>query len=285
MEIREIDRQKDWEVLADRVMAPLPQRWIYGEAAKRIGREVQRLCVFDRETRPLAMAQVILRPMFGMRTSLITRGPLFLETCERKAAVKALRRALPFGIKLMSPEEPLAGLKLSAPPELAELDLLPDLDTLRAGLDGKWRNALKKAESSRLRVTQIQASAQTLMPLLKAEKDRQAEGKYRGLPPEFALALQDVAPRSLRLFAASDAQMLFVLHGNSATYQIGHTGPEGRKANAHNLILWDAMKRLKAEGVMRLDLGTLDREKAPDLARFKLRTGAKARKLAPATLM
>lgn len=284
MDMREIDTAKDWDALADRVRAPLPQRWLYGAAAERIGRQTRRFCLYDEE-RPVAIAQVVIRPLWKVQMSLITRGPLFLERCDRKAVVKTLKRALPFGVKLMSPEETLGGIKLSVAPELAELDLTRDLDTLRAGLDGKWRNALKKAEATRLRVARLQPSPQVMMPLLKAEKDRQSEGRYRGLPPEFTLAIQDVAPKSLRLFEAGDAQMLFVLHGNSATYQIGHTGPEGRKANAHNLILWEAMKRLKAEGVLRLDLGTLDRDKAADLARFKLRTGANARTLGPASLM
>jgi lipid II:glycine glycyltransferase (peptidoglycan interpeptide bridge formation enzyme) len=79
--------------------------------------------------------------------------------------------------------------------------------------------------------------------------------------------------------------MLFIRHGNSATYHMGHNGPDGRVNNAHNLILWDAMRRLKALGVTRLDLGTIDAKNAPDLARFKQRTGAQARSLGPAQLV
>ncbi len=286
MDVCEIETQKAWEALADQIMAPLPQRWLYGDAAKRVGREVKRFCVFDGDT-PVALAQVVLRPMFGLRTSLITRGPLFfdIDTATRTTALRGLRRALPKGVKLASPEERLKRLSLSAPPEIAELDLTPSLSELRAQMNGKWRNGLKKAEATRLKVARLEATPVALMPLLQAEKDRQAAGKYRALPPEFTLALQEVAPRSLRLFTALDAQMLFVVHGNTATYQIGHSGPEGRTSNAHNLILWEAMQRLKAEGVIRLDLGTLDTAKAPDLARFKLRSGATARRLAPAALI
>ncbi|WP_321363256.1 GNAT family N-acetyltransferase [uncultured Celeribacter sp.] len=287
MDVREIETQKTWEALADRVMAPLPQRWLYGDAAKRVGREVVRLCVFD-GVAPVALAQIVIRSMFGIRTHLITRGPLFFDepdVMSRKTALRSLRRALPQGIKLASPEERLGRVPLSAPPEIAELDLRPCLSGLRTQMNGKWRNGLKKSEASRLKVARLEATPAALMPLLQAEKDRQTAGKYRALPPEFTLALQEVAPRSLRLFTASDAQMLFVVHSNTATYQIGHSGPEGRASNAHNLILWQAMQRLKAEGVQRLDLGTLDTAKAPDLARFKLRSGATARRLAPAALI
>tara|TARA_R110001583_G_scaffold69919_1_gene198098 strand:+ start:262 stop:1137 length:876 start_codon:yes stop_codon:yes gene_type:complete len=291
MDVREIRKRADWEALADRVMAPLQQRWIYGETAKRLGCEVIRLCVFDRNhpiATPLAIAQVVMRTKFGIRTSLLTRGPLFLPECPQsmqRDALASLRRALPFGVHLMTAETRLRRMGLTAAPEVVELDLSKDLETLRAGMHGKWRNALKKAEGTGMKVAQLQPSLGMLMPLLRAEKDRQAQGRYRGLPPEFMLAMQEVAPKSLRLFSASDAQMLFVSHGTSASYQIGHTGAEGRALNAHNLILWQAIRRLKSEGVLRLDLGTLDRDKAPDLARFKLRSGAEARHLAPAALM
>ena len=291
MDVRQINECATWEALADRVMAPLPQRWIYGETAKRLGREVRRLCIFDNTgpiATPIAIAQIVMRTKFGMRTSLLSRGPLFLPECPQhiqRAALTSVRRALPFGIHLMTCETRLRRIGLTAAPEVVELDLSQELASLRAGMHGKWRNALKKAESTRLKVAQLQPSPGVLMPLLRTEKSRQAKGRYRGLPPEFMLAVQDVAPKSLRLFSASDAQMLFVIHGTSASYQIGHTGSEGRALNAHNLILWEAIQRLKSEGVLRLDLGTLDRNKAPDLARFKLRSGAQARHLAPAALM
>lgn len=284
MDVHVINCETEWEALADRVLAPLPQRWLYGEAARRVGREVRRLCISDR-AHPVALAQVVMRPLLAWRISLTSRGPLFLRPCDRQAAVTALRRALPAGVKLMSPEDRLGRLRLSAPPEVAELDLTPPVSALRAGLDGKWRNALKKAENTRREPVQTRPSAQTLMPLLHAEKRRQAAGRYRALPPEFTLAIQKVAPDSLRLFSGPDAQMLFIRHGTSATYHIGHSGPEGRRLNAHNLLLWNAIEALRAEGVLRLDLGTIDRDRAPTLARFKLRSGAQARRLGPAGLL
>jgi lipid II:glycine glycyltransferase (peptidoglycan interpeptide bridge formation enzyme) len=68
--------------------------------------------------------------------------------------------------------------------------------------------------------------------------------------------------------------MLFLRHGTTATYHIGWTSRDGRAASAHNLILWDACARLAARGVRQLDLGIIDTETAPGLARFKLGTGA-----------
>ncbi len=287
MDALTIIREADWEALADRVEAPLPQRWLYGAAAARIGRDVRRLCVYD-SGQPVAMAQVVLRPVFGLTLGLISHGPLFLpsETAPKpRAILRAFRRALPLGVTLMTPRDRLRRLGLSPAPDIVELDLTPPLAALREAMNGKWRNALRKAERDTTPVTHFSPSPATLAPYLRCEKRQQAARRYRGLPPEFALVLQDVAPTSLRLFERHDAFMLFVLHGNTATYHIGHTGPEGRAQNAHNRILWEAITRLKREGVRRLDLGTIDLARAPDLARFKLRTGAHARRLSPAAVL
>ncbi len=284
MQMREIDNETEWEALADQVMAPLPQRWIYGAAAQQIGRGVLRLCVYE-AGHPMALAQVVFRCLFGLHICLATHGPLFFAATREAEMLRLIRRALPFGVALISPERGLGGLPLSAAPEVAELSLAGDLAQLRARMDPKWRNGLRKAEKSAGSVTCIRPPPEALMPLLRAEKARQSKGAYRALPPEFTLALQAASAEALRLFTCEDAQMLFVTHGNTATYQIGHTGPKGRCSNAHNLILWEAMQHLRSEGITRLDLGTINRAKAPGLARFKLRTGAQARRLAPAHLL
>lgn len=285
MDIGSITSQKDWDRLTDRVEAPLQQRWLYGAAAARLGRTVRRIAAYDDDSCVAAM-QSVSHKIAGVELTLTTRGPLFLTDCDRKLALKSLKRALPTcSLTLMTPAEKMRSIPLSGTPRICTVDLSLTLDLLRSNLHAKWRNSLKKVENTRLKVSKITATPAALMPLLQAEKDRQSTAKYRAMPPEFALALQEVAPRSLRLFAASDAQMLFIKHGNSATYYIGHTGPEGRAQSAHNLILWQAMIALKKEGVTRLDLGTIDQKRAPDLARFKLRCGAQSQQISPATLL
>lgn len=274
MDIGAITSQKDWDRLTDQFQAPLQQRWLYGAAAERLGRTTRRIAIYN-DTACIATAQTVSRKIAGVEVALATRGPLIVEACDRQRALKRIKRALPARtITVMTPVEKLRRIKLSQTPTLCMLDLSASPEDLRAKLHAKWRNGLKKAEQTRLKVVKITATPDALMPLLRAEKERQSKAAYRALPPEFALALHEVAPRSLRLFAASDAQMLFIKHGNSATYYMGHTGPNGRAQNAHNLILWSAMLALKKEGVTRLDLGTIDQKRAPNLARFKLRTGA-----------
>jgi len=67
--------------------------------------------------------------------------------------------------------------------------------------------------------------------------------------------------------------MLFLIHGRRATYHVGWTSEAGRDNAAHNLILWTAMKELKARGVATLDLGGVNTQSGAGIARFKLETG------------
>lgn len=285
METQIITDPKPWERLANKAQAPLQQRWLYGDAVTRIGRDVLRLAVVH-QGEPVAIAQIVQRKIKGIEVSLISRGPVFLQnslSCEVLHSVRATLKTA--SLKLMSPDTKLRRLSFSPTPKICELDLSLDLQDLRAAQHAKWRNALKKAEGTRLKVVQITATPAALTPLLQVEKQRQSQGRYRGLPPEFTLSIQDVAPKSLLLLAASDAQMLFIRHGNSASYHMGQNGPDGRMLNAHNLILWDAIKRLQKLGVTRLDLGTIDPKRAHDLARFKQRCGAQTRQIGPAQLL
>jgi lipid II:glycine glycyltransferase (peptidoglycan interpeptide bridge formation enzyme) len=87
-----------------------------------------------------------------------------------------------------------------------------------------------------------------------------------------------VAPAQTHLFTAWQgrtpvAHMLFLCHGRSATYHIGHISPVGRAVCAHNLLLWHASDCLADRGFSQVDLGLLHRD-SPGLTRFKRRAGA-----------
>ena len=63
---------------------------------------------------------------------------------------------------------------------------------------------------------------------------------------------------------------VLIRHGVSATYFVSWTSPEGRRCNAHNLLLWRGIKALAKSGTTSLDLGGLNTASAPGIARFKL---------------
>jgi lipid II:glycine glycyltransferase (peptidoglycan interpeptide bridge formation enzyme) len=74
--------------------------------------------------------------------------------------------------------------------------------------------------------------------------------------------------------------MLFLVHGEAATYQIGWVGDAGRDLGAHNLLLWQAILKLRERGVRVLDLGGVDTARGAGLARFKIGTGGEVVTLA-----
>ena len=78
--------------------------------------------------------------------------------------------------------------------------------------------------------------------------------------------------------------MAFVVQGGCATYHMGWTSDAGRAAGVHAVMLTRAAEALQAEGVRWLDLGSVDTEASPGLARFKLGTGARLKRLG-ATLL
>ena len=281
MQVHEITTASDWAALAGGHPLPLPQTWAYGAAVEAVGRDVQRLAVMDKD-RPVALAQIVTRRVAGLRMGLLSNGPVALAAADPR---RALRAACPWPT-LVTPPRKWRGLPLSARPQVALWDLSPAPPDLRAGLHPKWRNALRAAEAeAAVTVSFPAATPDSLAPLLRAEKARQAAGHYRALPPEFALALHAAAPQSLLLVTALDAAMLFVQEGAGATYLISHAGPQARAANAPRALLWQAALRLRARGVTHLDLGTIDPAKAPDLARFKTRTGARVESLGAAVLL
>ena len=69
--------------------------------------------------------------------------------------------------------------------------------------------------------------------------------------------------------------MMFLIHGQAATYQVGWTSEAGRDMHAHNLILWRGIEELRERGVRMLDLGGVNTIRSAGIARFKISTGGR----------
>ncbi|GAA0285920.1 GNAT family N-acetyltransferase [Rhodovulum strictum] len=271
---------------------PMQQHPTHGAVCAALGRAVYWLEWRDGR-RVMATAQVLRRdwPLIG-GVALVSRGPVLapgLPTETARDALAALIATLRAGHRgvIVTPEpvagaDPMAGgpwLSMMTGGHVARLSLAPGLCALRAGLHQKWRNRLRRAESGGLAV------AETALPddpghwLLREEAAQARARRYGRLPPAYALAWALAGETLLVSAQAGDrsiAGMLFLIHRPWASYHLGWSSPEGRAANAHTLLLWRAMIALKARGIAALELGLLDTETAPDLARFKLGTGAAA---------
>lgn len=148
-------------------------------------------------------------------------------------------------------------------------DVQADPPVLRAAMDGKWRNRLTSAD------VRVQRGG-NLGDLLAREAAQRSARGYRVLPAAFTRALP---PGALHLWqwrhgGALGAAMCFVRHGDWATYHIGWASDAARKCAVHQVMLWQAVCALRDEGVRVVDLGDVNTDAAPGLARFKLGTGA-----------
>lgn len=282
MDWGQIDRD-EWEALtAD---APLQQTWRWGEVLADGGARVVRLAARQgREV--LAVAQVAARRLGPVPLSLVSRGPVWTCVPPEAPVLGSLARALG-GARLMlvTPDAGRIGraVPVVTPAWHAELDITPPRDALRAGLGQKFRNSVSRAERLGLDVRRDDAAPTRYDWLLQAEARQQRERGYRNWPPGMVNAWHAhggaVRVHAVRRGDTTLAAMLFLLHGRVATYQIGWAGTEGRRMAAHPLCFWHAVDQLKAEGIERIDLGTVNTEDAPGLARFKIGTGAVVRPL------
>lgn len=294
----------DWPaLLAELAPARVPAlaQWpAHGAICVAGGRLLRRL-VFRHEGTPVGAAQVLGRPLFG-RAGFgralwwIGRGPVLAAGREgaesaglHRACLRAAARALP-GLLIATPEGPVTGpglIPLVTPRHQALWDLGPTPEVLRRGLAQKWRNRLSAAERAGLRLREESDPAW----LFAAEASQRRVRGYRALPAAFVTAWAAAEPGGVLALRAEDAAgtrlagIVVLRHGAGASYQIGWSGPEGRAAGAHNLLLWQAALRLRAQGVRVFDLGDVNSEEGAGLMHFKLGTGAQAAPLGATCLV
>ena len=280
--------------------APLHQSPAYGQAMTRLGAKVQVLRL-TQGGNCLAHAQILSRRIMGLPLHWVPRGPVWSPGLSTEDQTALLSR-LPLGsglrgLWLATPDSPEATAPYAAlgyrplltPQHVAELPLDPDPDIMRARQHGKWRNRLRRAEDADLTVSHRLFDPARDAPLLDLERAQRKYRRYTDVIPTFVLHWSQAAPKATRVFQIRDgtrplAVMIFLLHGHRATYQIGWRDRDCAPASAHHLLLWNAAKYLARKGFQQIDLGTLDTETTPGLARFKLGSGACARPLGPSLL-
>lgn len=289
-----------WDAAHAAAAASYQQDWAYGVALKAMspGVDVLRATMRRADGSLLALAQVAARP-FAMvaRFALCTHGPVWIgevSAKEKREAYRLLKLSLPLRwprLLVLTPDEPandgLKGLhRVMTGDATVLIDLTKDEDALRAAMEGGWRNRLSKAERSDLQVQKAGVKPAQYRWLLDAESKQRVKRGYRAMPVEMTERWQDAKAdgangdkgAGLAVYRAdlkrdAAAGMLFLVHGRRATYHVGWTSDEGRTNAAHNLILWTAMKDLKARGVAVLDLGGVNTQSGAGIARFKLETG------------
>ena len=257
----------------DELPTPLTQSEAFEKTCRAIGLPVQRL-----ETAyGSCLIQTRKFPILG-HINLISRGPVACDPEMVSALLEDARAATrgPIFINANAQPPKTGCIRLIGGAELALIQLSKPEDML-ARMDQKWRNQLRKAERSGLRIVNQALSADHHKWFLDAEAEQQRQRGYSSYPAEFLLAYAAVNKGGARLLTAEFqgepvAAMLMLEHGAMATYQAGVTTALGRQYCAHNLLLWRMMCDHQAKGGTILDLGRADL--SPGLRRFKLGSGA-----------
>lgn len=290
------DSASAWEGLLARAdRCGLQQGWAYGAALAAGGIAVRRLVAREGgHGPPVACAQVAERRLLGLvPTAFLLRGPVWLDGApaapEREAELVAAVRARLGRPALVWAPESAAGPPGRRPVvsggSTSWLDLARPLAHVRAGLRGTWRHDLRRAEGRGLEVADGGGSG--LAWLLDRNEAQRRRVGYRGPGPTFLGRLAGAARErgGLLLLVARHAGepvagVLLVRHGRCATYAVGHVTGRGRALHAKHLLLWRAVERLGTAGARWLDLGGVDTERTPNLARFKLDLGGEIRRQA-----
>ncbi|MHC8508253.1 MAG: GNAT family N-acetyltransferase [Rhodospirillales bacterium] len=280
------------------------QSWAAGEARRAADpRWRPERLVFMRSGAAAGCVQVMLRRApFGLgRLAWIARGPVFDVESDAAlgfplwrvmAAALRTRYARGFGgcLRIAPPV-----LENTSPPELpgfrvtaqagwasAAVDLAPPVDDLRAGLKGKWRNALSKAERAGVDVRAAHGAAAPAAVNAFAEGHdafmaglgAQAGGSVTGawITALAGAARNDVCVFEARLSGAAPGsppgsppagRVMTVRTGARVEYLAGHTEPAGRDAGAGQMLLWAALTAAKDAGARTFDLGGMDPFKTP----------------------
>jgi hypothetical protein len=285
-----------WDAAHAQAAGPLQQDWAYGSTMLVSGGTVIR-AVMQADGHTVGLAQCVVRRFGNLGgVALCTRGPLWLAPLSGKDkahASRSLRQSLPVkGLRFMfvTPNEPISkdlGLspfkRVMTGYATALLDLSPSMEDLRAGLEKRFRHRVGGAEKSELTVHRVGTNVGQYRWLMDAEQQQRDNRGLQGMPLHFVDAY--IASRkqpghnvlTLRADIGRDrvAGMMFLLHGQAATYQIGWTSDAGRDAHAHNLLLYKGMEALKERGIRSLDMGGINTGRSAGIARFKISTGAK----------
>ncbi len=272
-------------------LLPLQQHPNFAKAVLAMG-GTARVMTMRNRSRRIGNALMVKRSLVRLATvGMVSQGPVWSPDTTIDHRIDAYRSMVKDGLRVVNSvdgdEVALAQSgfrKFATHSTVVEWDLSAGNAQRRAGMTQNWRNRLSKANRNGLGCRSLRYEPGGEDWFLRAEALQRRSRKYRTLPLRFTTRYMQVNPNDSRLFVAFDgrervAAALVLIHGLVATYHIGWTSQLGRELCAHNLILDQAAEWLTGRGVARFDLGTIDTDHAPGIARFKLGTGAASRPL------
>lgn len=175
-------------------------------------------------------------------------------------------------------------IKIAPPYSTVLVSLTPQEESLRKNLRPKWRNQLVRAEKENIEVTEtteLTDQHRLIQAFTKLKRTKFFTGPsdkflktYLSITPYLHLIAKDTAKNIL-------AEVLFTIHGTTATYLIGMISKPGRAMQAKNLLMWQALIRLKSHGVLHLDLGGIHMKRSEKITHFKQGLGGQVLETLP----
>jgi len=265
----------EWDRLVAQASFPhLPQSFAYGEGKRAKGWTVRR-AVFSRNNRIEAFATVMERRLAGLRLlTRVNRGPVFLEARPQAESIVAVYRTLRRhwrGPLLIAPALELsadngallraAGFRLRHGEGWlsGRIDLRRTEQDLWAGLSSSFRNRVRNSVKAGA-LLRLASDTDTYEWMLARHAENMRDKGFTAADATLLRALREAAPQNVSVFqllhaGAAVAGMSVVRFGDSAEYHIGWFGPEGRRLNAGNFLMWEIIKELRRQGVTQFDVG------------------------------
>lgn len=161
------------------------------------------------------------------------------------------------------------------------IDLTKNEQELKDQLKSKWRNDLKKSGSYDMKIEWDETGATLPFILEKYTEDKSEKG-YNGASPRMLMEMSKYFAPNKNIVIGTIikdkkliASILLIIHGSSATYQIGWVSDKARKVNANNFALWQAMLYLKRRNIKYFDLGGVNDDDTSGIKKFKEGMGGK----------
>ena len=299
--------QAEWAESFSRIaQSTITQSYIYAQAFSKLEKINVRHGVIMINDKEAGIVQIFEASLFfkAIHAVIIDRAPLWFtghgSMIEQKLFYDVLNKEFParFGRKrrlLPEMEQSNAGqaMLIQCGWRLKEettsyqtlwWDLSQPVEGAQKNLSKGWAGSLKKAQTSDIDIEWDDDLCSYSLFKEQYLKDKKNKA-YEGLSPQLLDNLAAFSTKDFPIIIGNAkrghtviASVLFLLHGRSATYQIGWTSEAGRKYCAHHLLLWQCRDILSRYGIDQLDLGGIH-DHNEGLSRFKKGTGA-----APVTL-
>lgn len=279
--LREVFARDRWDALVAQAAAPhLPQSFAYGAGKAATGWPARRI-EFVRNGRTVAFATVLRVKRLGLTLlNRVNRGPIFLDQSPDDDTIVGVYRALRRhhghfwqGPLLIAPALPRgedaarllrrAGYRLRHERSWTSgrIDLTRTDDEIWRGLGSNFRNRVRNAEKSEATLD-VATGGVAYEWMLARHRDNMAAKGFSAVDATMLRALRAAAPETVVVFRMMISEvpvagMSVVSFGTHCEYHVGWFGPEGRKLNAGNFLMWGVLREMKRRGQKVFDVGGL----------------------------